>query len=716
MSDEVEELGSVGPLKLKIEGNGLYVKGRQIPLYSGSIDYWRIDRKQWDNVLERIRGLGFRVVSTAIPWNIHEVASELFDFGTTDEQRDIEGFLTLCEEKGLHTIVRPGPSVNAELAFFGYPKRILYDPEIQALSATGTRVIIPAAPSPFPMPSYASEKFYSEVTKYFDALCPILSRHLTPGGPIIGVQIDNELPLLFMNGPFSADYSTHAMRWYHEFLAGKYPTIGGLNRAYRTRYARFTEIEPPRALATTEREALPRYLDWMEFQEYYIGLTLSVIASLLWSRGIRGTFNFHNIRGINPALPLNASKTEREIDIQAVGTYQTRTNYEDIRRGALYMSTVSRLPFIAEGSMGSWPWGPLLSTADQQYALLVALMHGFRGFNIHMLVERDRWIGSPISHEGQFRDEQYTFVKRLVEVLDSVQFNTLQRSVPVLLLRNFEYERLYSLCSQGNWLTNLMSIPNDLLFSNRTFSYTETIQKAYPTFWNSVYFGLTRSKIPFHIGDTDLDRPALSRYQVIFLPTFDFMSEELQQKILDYVDKGGTAVIGPELPYLNTEMRNCTILADSALLKPPNTRRPLIGLSEPLQIEKEKVKVGSRLAGMVNDYGTGKFIFLAISLPPTTNRDDAIEGESVVIQSLKGLKLKPEGDVQNIWVDEIYWGVRAPNVIFVANPTNQPHSVRIQIAQRAQLRNAWTGEQLLQRGPQEIALSPYEISILEVLR
>ena len=711
-----EEPSLVLQPSLKLEGFSVKAEGEEFPLYSGSVDYWRIPAEKWDDVLERIIGIGFRIISVAIPWNVHEIASDLFDFGTTDSQRNIEGFLTLCQEKGLYVIVRPGPCIDGELNYFGFPKRVLYKPEIQALSAYGTRVIIPATPNPFPLPSYASEQFYDEVSKFFDMICPIIARYLAPGGPIIAIQIDNDMPRIFMNGPFGADYSLHAIRWYHEFLTGKYPSINSLNRAYRTRYGEFTEVEPPRALATTEKEALPRYLDWMEFQEYYVGLALSVIASLLWSRGVRGILTSHSTRASLPSLPLNVGRTERELDIQGVGLYLGQEQYDLIRRSALYLSTVSRLPYLSECGMGTWPWGPGLKFEDQQFALLVAMMYGFRGFNAHMLVERTRWLGSPITDMGVVDDAQTAFLKRILEVLESVEFHNLHRNVSVLLLRNFEYERLQGMCSNSNWLTHLLGIPDALLLNNRTFSYTETIQKAYPALWDAFYWGLTRSKIPFAIGDTDMDRPALNRFSAIVVPSFDYMSDELQSKIVDFVERGGTAILGPELPYLGTDMRGCTRIAERAGIQPTTTRRPIVGLHDPFSISENSVRVGNRVAGGIASLGKGKVVYLGITLPPMSNRDDAHEAETVISKSLKHLKLPIVGDGKNPAVDEIYWGVRAPRVIFQVNATNQPQSVTLKVAKRAIVRNLWTGEQLAQKGPQEIALNAHELRIFGVVR
>ena len=124
--DNIENNTTVAtsPTTVKIEGSFIRIGGNQLPLYSGSLDYWRIPVDKWSGILDRILGMGFQFVSIAIPWNIHEVAKDLFDFGTTNPQRNLEEFLRLCHQRNLSVLVRPGPCVNAELSHHGFPKRI----------------------------------------------------------------------------------------------------------------------------------------------------------------------------------------------------------------------------------------------------------------------------------------------------------------------------------------------------------------------------------------------------------------------------------------------------------------------------------------------------------------------------------------------------------------------------------------------------------------
>ena len=42
-------------MAIRIESNGLYLEGRQIPLYSGSVHYWRHAPEVWRTILERIK-------------------------------------------------------------------------------------------------------------------------------------------------------------------------------------------------------------------------------------------------------------------------------------------------------------------------------------------------------------------------------------------------------------------------------------------------------------------------------------------------------------------------------------------------------------------------------------------------------------------------------------------------------------------------------------
>src|SRR5512145_2353171 len=116
---------------------GLDIDGQHVPVYSGTIHYWRLERDLWPLILDRAKALGFNMIETYIPWSIHEIEPGLFDWGQIDPRKNVEAFMALCEEKRLWLLVRPGPLINAELTDFGFPEWVLLDPDVQARTAAG---------------------------------------------------------------------------------------------------------------------------------------------------------------------------------------------------------------------------------------------------------------------------------------------------------------------------------------------------------------------------------------------------------------------------------------------------------------------------------------------------------------------------------------------------------------------------------------------------
>ena len=91
-------------------------------LYAGAVHYWRLQRDKWGPILDEVKRMGFTAISIYIPWEVHEVGRGEFSFA---DEKDIDAFLTLVEQRDLDIVVRPGPQINSELTWFGYPLRIL---------------------------------------------------------------------------------------------------------------------------------------------------------------------------------------------------------------------------------------------------------------------------------------------------------------------------------------------------------------------------------------------------------------------------------------------------------------------------------------------------------------------------------------------------------------------------------------------------------------
>ena len=108
--------------KVEVKNYKIVVGKKEIPLISGEVHYWRIHPNHWTEILDRVGGMGLKVISTYVPWDYHEYKRGKFDFtGKTDPSRDLQKFLKLTQKKGFWVVIRPGPYIYSEWPHDGAP-------------------------------------------------------------------------------------------------------------------------------------------------------------------------------------------------------------------------------------------------------------------------------------------------------------------------------------------------------------------------------------------------------------------------------------------------------------------------------------------------------------------------------------------------------------------------------------------------------------------
>lgn len=155
---------------LEVRGSQFWLNEEPIRILSGAIHYFRVVPDYWEDRLLKLKACGFNTVETYIPWNLHEPEEGKFKF---DGLADVERFIALAGELGLHVIVRPSPYICAEWEFGGLPAWLLREPDVHLRCM--------------------DERYLRKVDAYYDVLIPKLVPLLsTNGGPILAVQIENE--------------------------------------------------------------------------------------------------------------------------------------------------------------------------------------------------------------------------------------------------------------------------------------------------------------------------------------------------------------------------------------------------------------------------------------------------------------------------------------------------------------------------------------------
>lgn len=426
--------------QVRVTSDGLLLGDRVVRLLSGEVHPWRHDVAEWEVILDAVQDLGFQTVSCYLSWARHEQAAGHFSWSGS---LDIVDFLERVHRRGMLAVVRIGPNSAAEQEDSGWPRRVLDDPRCQARRPGGAPYVLATSTHQAYMPSYGSRCTLEHVAAWYDQVVPRLAPLQWPAGPVVACQVDNEMGYHFQSHAFALDYHPDTVLQYREFLADCYGSVLELNLAYGTAYDSFAAVLPP-----TDGSCQPEVwrVDWVRFREHHLRRTLSYLAGAIRDCGMDRVPLVHNDypRTTTP-LDVGALEASGAVDVAGADIYTTKEGGRFVRELARHLAGSSRLPYLAELGTGwlTLPWLLPMNTTplDEEHAALRAWIHGARAANVYMLVERDRWYGSPISAHGDIRELKGQFYRRLHALLDEVQWHTLRRDAPVLIVENRDVSR-----------------------------------------------------------------------------------------------------------------------------------------------------------------------------------------------------------------------------------------------------------------------------------
>ncbi|WP_345816808.1 beta-galactosidase (plasmid) [Paraburkholderia sp. PREW-6R] len=137
----------------------------------GEMHYSRVPERQWDDELAKMKAAGIEIVSSYIIWCHHELQAGHFEWSG---RRDLRSFVAACGRHGLLFFARIGPWAHAEVRYGGIPGWVV--------DQTPTRCNDPV--------------YLDYVQRFYAQIAQQLRGELwKDGGPVIGVQIENEYNL-----------------------------------------------------------------------------------------------------------------------------------------------------------------------------------------------------------------------------------------------------------------------------------------------------------------------------------------------------------------------------------------------------------------------------------------------------------------------------------------------------------------------------------------
>ncbi|GAA3541207.1 hypothetical protein GCM10022419_021690 [Nonomuraea rosea] len=151
---------------LALTSRSLWRDGRPWIPVTGEMHYSRVPRERWEQTLRLMKAGGVTVVSTYVFWIHHQERRDqepVFEGGL-----DVAAFVRMCHAAGLEVIVRVGPWCHGEARNGGLPDWVV--------------------PARSDDPAYLEEvrAWFGHLGRQVGPLCGA-------GGPIIGIQLENEL-------------------------------------------------------------------------------------------------------------------------------------------------------------------------------------------------------------------------------------------------------------------------------------------------------------------------------------------------------------------------------------------------------------------------------------------------------------------------------------------------------------------------------------------
>lgn len=148
------------------------IDGARRILLIGTVNYFRMHPDDWAHRLRLFRQSGFNTVDVYVAWGYHEPTEGRIDFDSP--ARDLDRYLTLCDELGLFVYLRPGPYICNEFDGGGLPAWLFQKRGVEVRQHE---------------PSYLAI-----VRRYLTRVNQIAVKHQrTRGGPVILYAIENEL-------------------------------------------------------------------------------------------------------------------------------------------------------------------------------------------------------------------------------------------------------------------------------------------------------------------------------------------------------------------------------------------------------------------------------------------------------------------------------------------------------------------------------------------
>ncbi|NLP49599.1 beta-galactosidase [Bacillus sp. RO1] len=573
---------------IEIKNKQILIDGKPVLIMCGEIHYYRLERKDWQDRINKLKEAGCNAVATYIPWLCHEPVEGQVDLdGSTRPELDLGAFIDLCAENNLYFFARPGPFIMAEMKNEGIPHWVAEKhPEVVPVGWDGNAATTPTL-------DYLAPNFLKETKKWYEVVMAVIAPRLhINGGNIIGVQLDNEIGMLswVSNCP---DLTEQLLEDFVLWLNEKYEEAE-LKERYpfnlQDTYERITGIRSPKEEYAAElmrdlghymRDRFTRYVAILrEYAEEFGVKDIPFIVNIHGTGGGRGL-----------TYPIGIS--------QLYESYTQSDGYmsgSDIYFGDLDMESFQDLYLIngfmdavhnpdqpltsvefncGDGNFGETYGGRYdVSAADFKTRMCVA--QGNRLINYYLFTGGYNYNMNEAAGDGNGRiastGERHGFAAPVnPEGKLNYTFPRMARSIQTMMAVG---DKLASMDEDRDSVA-FAFIPDYYMTEYRYPKSTKmreitdniTMHRGAGA-WEIVARAMLLANYRFSSVDVQNKELDPQATKALVLPSARYMDKEVQLKLVEYLQRGGGILLYGEVPTFDMEGKPLTALADALGVKP----------------------------------------------------------------------------------------------------------------------------------------------------
>lgn len=563
---------------VELRDRRLILEGKPRLVFAGEVHYFRLARKDWEDRVAKAKAMGCNAIASYIPWVVHQPQRGAFDLdGRTKPENDLGAFIDLCHRHGLWFIARPGPFIMAEMKNEGIPYWVYRDcpgaiPQGWGGEAAKSKTL-----------DYLEPAYLKACQDWYAQVMPVLaSRLVNRGGPVMAVQLDNEIGMLsWVNN--QPDLTESSLCGFARWLGEAYP-----DEVLGKRYPFDIHDPAPRNQALRSPDAsyaMALHRDLSAYNRDRFARYVAELRKAAESNGVSGVPFLVNLHGTGGGrahtFPIGIQQLYKSY-AQAPGYWAgsdhylgelDRENAPDLYMLNAFMDSVNRpeQPLSSlEFEVGTGDYGETKavrqSAASADFKVRLSIAQGNRLLNYYLLAGG---INPPLEEakgDGNgriaFTGERHGFAAPISPEgdLDPTYYG-LQRTTRAMLalepwLADAEEERDdLALGFHPDYYTTDLRIPGPV--DDELIASLEYVRGPLDVLCRALTF------LGFRFTGVDLLAGDLRRYGRIAFSCSRYLDEATQQRLADYARNGGQLSLFGEFPILDLEGKPCRALADA---------------------------------------------------------------------------------------------------------------------------------------------------------